>query len=63
MSKGETHYVCYDPQVFVEKPAHWTKNGEPRGRDVLYRAADFEDACVTKLGENFPAIEILKSYD
>ena len=63
MSKGEAHYVCYDPQVFVEKPLHWTKSGEPRGKDVLYRSADFEAACVTKLGENFPAIEIMKSYD
>ncbi len=62
MSKNSDYFVCYDPQVFVEKPEHWTKAGEPRGKDVLYPASQFEDACVTKLGENFPAIEILKSY-
>lgn len=63
MSRNEDYFVCYDPQVFVDKPEHWTKNGEPRGRDVLYPVKQFEAACVTKLGENFPAVEILKSYE
>ena len=62
MSKNGDYFVCYDPQVFVDKPEHWTKSGEPRGKDVLYPRNEFEAACVTKLGENFPAIEILKSY-
>ena len=63
MSKNEDYFVCYDPQVFVEKPEHWTRNGEPRGRDVLYPVELFDAASVTKLGDNFPAIEIMKSYD
>lgn len=63
MSKNEDYFVCYDPQVFVAKKDHWTKSGEPRGKDVLYPVNQFEAACVTKLGDNFPAIEIMKSYD
>jgi hypothetical protein len=58
------HYVvCYDPQVFVDKPEHWTKTGQPRGKDILYRVSDFDAACVVKGGESFKAIEIMKSYD
>ncbi len=62
ISDDGRYVACYDPQVFVDKPEHWTKSGQPRGKDILYRTSDFEAACVTKGGDNFKAIEIMKSY-
>lgn len=62
ITKDGKYYVCYDPQVFVDKPEHWNK-GIPRGKDVLYHASDLEAACVEKGGANFKAMEIMKSYE
>lgn len=63
ISNDGRYVVCYDPQVFVDKPEHWTKAGQPRGKDVLYRIGDFEEACKAKGGDDFKAIEILRSYE
>ena len=56
------YFVCYDPQVFADKPDHWTQSGAPRGKDVLYKVSDFEAACAVKGGERFKALEICVTY-